>query len=129
MERQREGTKKEVQEEEEEEDGEHLKLGGSSFPAQPSRYKHTHTHTVFWLRLTPTNTHTLRFTCVLIHAYASTHLHTNINAHNASRSAFSSKYIRAHTLAYTYKSHTLTSPHIPDTKTVSARTDNDGVRC
>lgn len=113
MERQREGTKKEVQEEEEEEDGEHLKLGGSSFPAQPSRYKHTHTHTVFWLRLTPTNTHTLRFTCVLIHANASTHLHTNINAHNASRGAFSSKYIRAHTHTriHVQKPHTNFTAH------------------
>lgn len=54
MERQREGTKKE---EEEEEDGEHLTLGGSSFPAQPSRYKHTHTHITHCM-LAPTNTHT-----------------------------------------------------------------------
>lgn len=122
MERQREGTKKE---EEEEEDGEHLTLGGSSFPAQPSRYKHTHTHNTLYAG-SYKHTHTLRFTCVLIHANASTHLHTNINAHNASRGAFSSKYIRAHTHTriHVQKPHTNFTAH-PRHKDG----DNDGVRC
>lgn len=72
MERQREGTKKE---EEEEEDGEHLTLGGSSFPAQPSRYKHTHTHNTLYAgsyKHTHSDSHAYSYTHTPAHIYIPT---------------------------------------------------------
>lgn len=101
MERQREGTKKE---EEEEEDGEHLTLGGSSFPAQPSRYKHTHTHiTHCMLAQTDSYKHTHSDS----HAYSNTHTPAHIYIPTKMHIMHRLVHFQANTFEHTH-SHTYT---------------------